>query len=69
MTPGIPATELSDEDLERELKHCHEKWHEIFISGSAEQFRNLTLRTRELELEYLRRFPDRVRDAAEKYAV
>jgi hypothetical protein len=69
MTPGIPASELTDEDLERELRHCHEKRHEIFIAGSADQLRNLTMRTRELELEYLRRFPDRVRDAADKFPV
>lgn len=63
---GIPGADLSDDDLDRELRHVHEKRHDIFVDGTAEQLRNLTRRTGELEDEYLRRFPDRVTEAAEK---
>jgi hypothetical protein len=66
VTTGIPGSELSDEDLERELTHVHEKRHDIFIDGTVDQWRNLVLRTRELEEAYLQRFPDKVVDAPEK---
>jgi hypothetical protein len=69
MTHGIPATELSDEDLERELRHAHEKRHDIFIDGTVDQLRNHTARTAELERGYLQRFPVRVKDAEAKAAV
>ncbi len=63
---GIPARELSDEDLSRDLAHVHEKRHEMFLDGAADQFRNNVLRMDELEAEYVRRFPDRVVDADAK---
>jgi hypothetical protein len=63
---GIAGADLSDDDLDRELRHAHEKRHDIFVDGTAEQLRNLDARTRELEAEYLRRFGDRVTEAAEK---
>lgn len=63
---GIPPSDLSDEDLERELRHAHEKRHDIFVSGTADQLMNLSTRTRELECEYLRRFGDQVPEAAAK---
>lgn len=63
---GIAPSDLSDEDLERELTHVHEKRHDIFLSGTADQLINLTSRARELECEYLRRFGDRVVEAAAK---
>jgi len=66
MSEGIPGTELSDADLERELRHVHEKRHDILVDGTVEQLRNHGLRTAELERAYLERFPDRVKDAAEK---
>jgi hypothetical protein len=67
---GIPAGELDDDDLERELTHSHEKRHDIFVGGTADQLANHSSRTHELEAEYLRRFADRVKDAeakAERY--
>jgi hypothetical protein len=69
MTQGIPASDLSDEDLERELRHVHEKRHDIFVDGTADQWRNLVLRTDELERAYLERFADRVKDAEDKAAL
>jgi hypothetical protein len=66
MSEGIPGSELSDDDLEREMRHAHEKRHDIFVDGTADQLRNHSLRTHELERAYLERFADRVKDAAEK---
>lgn len=63
---GIAAGDLSDEDLDRELTHAHEKRHDIFLTGTADQLINLSNRTRELECEYLRRFGNRVAEAAAK---
>lgn len=63
---GIPAADLDDGDLERELTHAHEKRHDIFVDGTADQLANHSSRTHELEAEYLRRFADRVKDAREK---
>lgn len=69
MTEGVPATELDDDDLERELAHLHEKRHDIFLDGSVDQLHNHTARTHELEQAYLQRFADRVKDAAKKAAL
>lgn len=66
MTHGIPADDLADDDLERELAHAHEKRHDIFIDGSVDQLRNHSARTHELEQAYMRRFADCVKDAAAK---
>jgi hypothetical protein len=66
MNLGVPAEQLSDEDLTRELKHTHAKRNDTFISGSAHALATHTRRMHELELEYLRRFPDRVTEDAEK---
>jgi hypothetical protein len=66
MSEGIPGAELSDDDLERELRHAHEKRHDILVDGTVDQFRNHGLRTAELERAYLERFADRVKDADEK---
>jgi hypothetical protein len=60
---GVPADQLSDEDLERELKHLHETRHDTFLHGSEDALQFHTLRTTELEEDYLRRNPDRVIDA------
>jgi hypothetical protein len=68
MTTGIPASELDDDDLERELTHAHEKRHDIFIEGTADQLHNHSARTSELERAYLERFADRVKDAQQKLA-
>ncbi|MFL6138613.1 MAG: DUF6158 family protein [Frankiaceae bacterium] len=57
---GIPASELSDEDLDRELTHLHETRHETFLSGSTEALKHHTDRMLELEAAYAERFPERV---------
>jgi hypothetical protein len=66
MSEGIPGRELTDEDLERELRHAHEKRHDILVDGTVDQLRNHSLRTAELERAYLERFGNRVKDAADK---
>ena len=60
---GVPADRLSDEDLERELKHLHETRHDTFLHGSEDALQFHTKRMTELEEDYLRRNPDRVIDA------
>ncbi len=60
---GVPPEELSGEDLERELEHLHETRHDTFLHGSEDALHFHTVRTQELETEYLRRNPDRVVDA------
>jgi hypothetical protein len=57
--PGIPARELSDEELERQGVQAHATRHWVFLHGTAEQFRTHTERMLELEQEYLRRHPQR----------
>lgn len=56
---GIPARELDDSALERELEHLHETRHETFLNGSADALEEHTERMLALEEEYARRFPDR----------
>lgn len=56
---GVPAHELSDEDLERQGLHAHATRHWVFLHGTADQFRTHTNRMLELEQEYLRRHPQR----------
>jgi hypothetical protein len=51
----VPAEQLSDEALERELRHLHETRHDTFLHGSDDALHFHTLRTQELEQEYLRR--------------
>ena len=57
---GVPASDLNDDDLERELAHLHETRHETFLHGTEDALDNHTERMFALEKEYLRRFPDRV---------
>ncbi|MCU1675843.1 MAG: hypothetical protein JWM93_601 [Frankiales bacterium] len=57
---GIRATELSDEDLLREVSHLHETRHDTFLNGSSSALRNHTDRMLELEQEYAHRHPDAV---------
>ena len=66
MDLGIDGADLSDEDLERELTHVHEKRHDILRTGSADALANNISRTLELESAYLKRFRDRVPDADAK---
>ncbi|HTP16124.1 MAG TPA: DUF6158 family protein [Streptosporangiaceae bacterium] len=56
---GVPASELTDAELERQGVHAHATRHWIFLHGTAEQFRTHTQRMLELEEEYLRRHPQR----------
>lgn len=56
---GVPAGELSEEDLLRELAHVHATRHETFLHGSADALLHHTGRTTQLEDEYLRRHPER----------
>lgn len=58
-TQGVPASELSDEELEAQGKSAHETRNWVFLHGSAEQFAHHTARMLELEREYLRRHPKR----------
>lgn len=60
---GVPARELKDEALERELEHLHETRHDTFLHGSEDALAFHSERTSCLETEYLRRNPDRVIDA------
>ncbi|MEI2775950.1 MAG: DUF6158 family protein [Tetrasphaera sp.] len=56
---GVPASELSDEELEAQGKQAHDTRNWVFLHGSAEQFAHHTDRMLELEQEYLRRHPKR----------
>jgi hypothetical protein len=56
---GVPAERLSEEDLDRELAHLHETRHETFLHGPTAALQHHSERTAELELEYLRRHPER----------
>ncbi len=56
---GVPAHDLSDEELERQGVHAHATRHWVFLHGSSDQFRTHTQRMLELEQEYLRRHPQR----------
>jgi hypothetical protein len=56
---GVPANELSDTDLEREVTRLHETRHETFLNGSSDALKAHTERMLELETEYAARFPDR----------
>jgi hypothetical protein len=58
---GIPASELSDEDLRRELKTLHETRNDTLVSGSRSALETHTRRTLELEQEFLVRFPPEAR--------
>lgn len=56
---GVPATELSDEELVRQGSHAHATRSWVFLHGTADQFRHHTERMLEIEQEFLRRFPKR----------
>jgi hypothetical protein len=61
---GIPAPELDDVELERELRHLHQTREETFFNGSAQALDMHTKRMLEMEAEYARRFPDRTEPEA-----
>jgi Family of unknown function (DUF6158) len=56
---GVPPSQLSEQDLRRELEHVHATRHETFLHGSRDALDVHSWRTAELEAEYLRRFPAR----------
>ena len=56
---GVPASELTDAELEHQGSHAHATRNWVFLHGTAEQFRHHTERMLELEQEYLRRHPKR----------
>lgn len=56
---GVPASELSDDELESQGKQAHDTRNWVFLHGSAEQFAHHTERMLELEQEYLKRHPKR----------
>lgn len=60
---GVPAHQLPDQDLERELLHLHETRNDTFLHGSEDALAFHTARMTALEQEYLNRNPDRVPDA------
>ena len=59
---GVPAADLGDDDLNRELEHLHETRHDTFLNGSQHALQHHTERMLELEGEYRRRFPDETPD-------
>jgi hypothetical protein len=59
MTEGVPAAELAEDDLDRELAQLHRTRHETFKHGSAQALMRHSERMQELENEYLRRHPER----------
>jgi len=61
---GVPADELAEDDLLRELRHLHDTRHDAFLHGSADALGMHTRRTVELEAEYVRRHPEREVDPA-----
>jgi hypothetical protein len=64
MAEGVPARELGEADLLRELKSLHDTRHRTFRHGSLDALARHTERTAELEDEYLRRRPGREVDPA-----
>jgi hypothetical protein len=56
---GVPAAELADDDLLRELHQLHETRNETFLHGSDDALAMHSARMTELEAEYLRRRPER----------
>jgi hypothetical protein len=56
---GVAATDLGDDDLLRELEQLHRTRHETFLHAPTPALQNHSQRTAELELEYLRRHPER----------
>jgi hypothetical protein len=56
---GVAPADLSDEDLLRELEQLHRTRHETFLHGSTPALQHHSERTTQLELEYLRRHPER----------
>jgi hypothetical protein len=56
---GVPAADLSEADLLRELASLHRTRHETLLHASSQALQHHSERTSSLELEYLRRHPER----------
>ena len=56
MAQGIPAKQLSDDDLRHELLQLKIKQDDIAADGTPHQQANPRERTAELEAEFVRRF-------------
>ncbi len=56
-TEGVPPDALHNDVLLRELSQLHRTRHETFLYGSDDALRRHTLRTGQLEAEFVRRFP------------
>ncbi|GIH12849.1 hypothetical protein Raf01_10210 [Rugosimonospora africana] len=56
---GVSVTDLSDDDLLRELAELHRTRNETLRHGSDQALDRHDERTTEMEAEYLRRFPER----------
>lgn len=56
---GVSPHALSNETLLHELEQLHRTRHETFLYGSDDALRRHTLRTDQLETEYVHRFPHR----------
>ena len=55
---GIPAEQLEDEDLKRELRHLYETREDTFFNGSGDAYEVHTERMLELEQVYAKRHPE-----------
>jgi Family of unknown function (DUF6158) len=55
---GVDPSELSDDDLVREVTRLHETRHEAMRGASESAFEAHTQRMLALENEYIRRFPE-----------
>lgn len=60
---GVPANELPEGDLMRELAQIHRTRHDTFLHATEPAVEHHTQRMTELEAEYLTRHPDRSVDA------
>ncbi|WP_203914856.1 DUF6158 family protein [Rhizocola hellebori] len=56
---GIPASQLSEDDLFRELSEMYRTRFDALRHGSDQALATHTQRMMELENDYLRRFPQR----------
>jgi hypothetical protein len=56
---GVPAQELPDRDLLRELWELHRTRHDTLRHASDQALAQHSARMAEMEAEYLRRFPER----------
>ena len=55
---GIPAEQLEDDDLKRELHHLYETREDTFFNGTGDAYEIHTERMLELEQEFAKRRPD-----------